>query len=290
MFADDVPPPDPATSSSLAATRSVQDDPRLQWSDAYVARWRAALGDAVCDRLGIYTLPAGFRLSVIVPVFNEATTIDQVIEKLRRTGLPLEILLVNDGSTDGSANRLESLAQAADIRAIHHERNRGKGAAIRTGLQAASGDIVVIQDADLEYNPEDFRVLLQPLLAEEADVAYGTRYGHCDRQVSPWWHQAVNGLLTGLTNLAIGLRLTDVETCYKMIRRPVLDEIAPTLRENRFGIEIELTAKLARRRWRFVERPIRYQHRWYGEGKKIGWRDGVSALRCILLYGLCRRR
>lgn len=294
MFSDDAPLPDPATAENFSvehscAERSVKEYPSSQWTEAYVQRWQHRLGSALCRRLGIFALPHGFYLSVIVPVFNEFATIDKVVQRLRATGLPLEILLIDDGSTDGSAARLDVLAEGDDVQVIHHEQNRGKGAAIRTGLRAATGDVVVIQDADLEYDPDDFRLLLQPIMADEADVAYGTRYGHSDRQISPWWHQAVNGWLTGLTNLAIGLRLSDVETCYKMVRRSALNDIAPRLREQRFGIEIELTARLARKRMRFTERPIRYQRRWYSEGKKIGWRDGVSALRCIFVYGVLRR-
>ncbi len=269
--------------------RSAADDPAFQWTAAYVQRSEALLGPALCQRLGIYALPAGFRLTVIVPVYNEATTIDAVVQRLERTGLPLEILMVNDGSHDGSDAVLDALAEREAVRVIHHPDNQGKGAAIRTGLQAATGDCVVIQDADLEYDPEDFRLLLQPLVFDQADVVYGTRYGHCDRQVSPWWHQAVNGLITGLANLATGLKLSDVETCYKLARRETWQAIAPRLRENRFGFEIEATAYLTRKKLRFAERPIRYHHRWYDEGKKIGWRDGVRALWCILIYGFLRR-
>lgn len=232
MFSDDAPPP-PAgifPAEDFCADRSVKQHPRCQWTEAYVQHWQHRLGAAVCRRMSIFALPEGFVLSVIVPVFNELATIDKVIEKLRATGLPLEILLIDDGSTDGSGKRLDELSEGDDIRVFHHDENRGKGAAIQTGLRAASGDVVIIQDADLEYDPEDFRLLLQPIVADEADVAYGTRYGHCDRQISPWWHQAVNGLLTGLTNVAIGLRLSDVETCYKMVRRSALSDIAPRLR------------------------------------------------------------
>jgi glycosyltransferase involved in cell wall biosynthesis len=199
----------------------------------------------------------------------------------------MQIILVNDGSTDGSTELIERLAKEhPSITSIHQTRNEGKGAAIRRGFMAAEGSFVVIQDADLEYEPEDFRWLIQPLVAGEADVAYGTRYGHCDRQVSPWWHQTVNSGITGLANIVIGLRLSDIETCYKMVPRQVIQELCPRLRENRFGIEIELTARLAQRKLRFTERPIRYRHRWKDEGKKIGWKDGVSALRCIFRYGL----
>ncbi|QDV70919.1 Undecaprenyl-phosphate mannosyltransferase [Rosistilla carotiformis] len=264
------------------------NDPRV-WTHEHYRNCCDLLGPAVCRRMGIFPLPEGFLLSVVVPVYNEATTVERAITRLRSTGLPLQIILVNDGSTDGSHEVLDALPASADLTVIHHPANAGKGAAVRTGFVAAQGDCVVVQDADLEYDPNDFRWLLQPLVADEADVVYGTRYGHCDRQVSPWWHQAVNGLITGLCNLAIGLRLSDVETCYKMVRRDIIQELVLDLKENRFGIEIELTAKLAQRKLRFTERPIRYQHRWYDEGKKIGWKDGVSALWCIVRYGLLGR-
>lgn len=265
-------------------------DSRIHWTAEHHLKCRELMGDAVCHRLGIFSLPEGFKLSVIVPVYNEAGTLQQAIGRLRKTGLPMQIILVNDGSTDGSDVELDELSGLEDVTVIHHKVNKGKGAAVRTGFEAAEGDFVVVQDADLEYDPNDFRWLLQPLVSGEADVAYGTRYGHCDRQVSPLWHQAVNGLITGLCNLAIGLRLSDVETCYKMVSREVIQELVPHLRENRFGIEIELTALLAKRRLRFTERPIRYHHRWYDEGKKIGWKDGVSALWCIVRYGIFARR
>ncbi len=273
---------------------------------------QSLLGHDVCRRLGIYELPAGFLLSVIVPVYNEANTIASVIMRLCETGLPMQIIMVDDGSTDATLAQMQQLERAygnvpasppetsqqnrtdgasviTPIVVCCHEKNQGKGAAIRTAIGAARGDVIVIQDADQEYDPADFRYLLQPILRGEADVAYGTRYGHYDRQLSPWWHQAVNGLLSFLASVAVGIRLSDVETCYKMARREHFRAVSPRLRENRFGIEIELTARFARSGLRFTERPIHYQHRWYDEGKKIGWRDGVSALRCILKYGLFRR-
>lgn len=301
------------------------------WTIAYVRQCERLLGRAVTERLGIYALPEGFRLTVIIPVFNEVNTVHRIVQRVRATGLPLEIILVDDGSNDGTPERLAELAGGAteelvggetavsdsavcdsavsdsaggeafaadakpiaashvQVRMIAHARNRGKGAAIRTGLEAATGDVVVVQDADLEYNPEDLRFLLQPIVAGEADVVYGSRYGHTDRQISPWWHERMNGLITMLANIAIGLRLEDVETCYKMMRREAILPLIPRLREARFGIEIELTARLARQRLRFAQRRIRYHHRWYDEGKKIGWRDGVSALWCIFYYGLLRR-
>ena len=247
------------------------------------------LGPSVCRDLAIYPLPNGFVLSVVVPVFNEHKTVLSVVERLRATGMPMQIVLVDDGSTDGTRDVIQPLNNESSIVVCFHEKNRGKGAAIRTGIEAATGDVIVIQDADREYDPSDFRFLLQPILAREADVAYGTRYGHCDRQLSPWWHQAVNGFVSAFASLGIGIRLSDVETCYKMAPTEHWKAILPELKENRFGIEIELTARWVRRKLRFTERPIRYQHRWYDEGKKIGWKDGVRALWCIVKYGFFGR-
>lgn len=242
------------------------------------------LTDDVYRRLGIYALPDDFRLSVVIPVFNEVNTVLNVIDRVRRTTLPLEIILVDDGSCDGTRAKLAELPQANDLKIILHDHNRGKGAALRTGFQHASGTAVVVQDADLEYDPDDFRFLIQPIVEGEADVVYGTRYGHHDRQVPPLWHVFINRWITRLTNLRTGLYLSDVETCYKVIRRELIQELVPNLRENRFGIEIELTVKLAKMRVRFYERPIRYHRRSYHEGKKIGWRDGVRALYCMIRY------
>lgn len=264
--------------------------PPSHWfSNEYVDQMNRTLGPNACRRLAIYALPDGFVLSVIVPVFNECGSILGVLDSLRATGLPMQVIVVDDGSDDGSSQVLDNCQDDIDITLIRHERNRGKGAAIRTALAAVTGDVVVIQDADNEYVPDDFRTLLQPLLEGHADVVYGTRYGHCDRQLSPWWHQAVNSWITRLASVCMGPRMSDVETCYKMTRREHLTAIAPDLVEERFGIEIELTARLARLGLRFTERPIRYHHRWYDEGKKITWKDGVAAIWCILKYGLMRR-
>ncbi len=272
---------------------------RAQWTPEHAESLQTMLGHDACRRLAIYALPKDFCLSVIVPVYNEAKTIESVVMRLEETGLPMQIILVDDGSTDGTSDRMREIERAYErhdrartstrLQVCQHEKNRGKGAAIRTGIVAAQGEIIVIQDADQEYDPSDFRYLMQPILRGEADVAYGTRYGHYDRQLSPLWHQAVNALLSFLASVAVGIRLSDVETCYKMARREYFQTVLPDLQENRFGIEIELTARFARRGLRFTERPIHYRHRWYDEGKKIGWRDGVSALRCIAKYGLLRR-
>ncbi len=265
-------------------SKHVEAEESFQLNNLQSSRLGQVLTDDVCRRLGIFNLPSDFRLSVVIPVFNEVNTVVEVIERVRRTALPLEIILVDDGSQDGTREKLQSLPQADDLRIIFHKCNRGKGAALRTGFQEATGTAVVVQDADLEYDPDDFRFLVQPIVEGEADVVYGTRYGHHDRQVPPLWHVFVNRWITRLTNIRTGLYLSDVETCYKVIRRDLIQQLAPNLRENRFGIEIELTVKLARLKVRFYERPIRYHRRGFNEGKKIGWRDGVRALYCMVRY------
>lgn len=236
------------------------------------------IGRDACRRLGIYALPPDFVLSVVVPVYNEAKTLEKVIARLRETYLPMEIICVDDGSKDGTREVLERLAAEQEITAVFHDHNQGKGAALRTGFLEASGDIVVVQDADMEYDPQDLRLLIQPILDDGADVVYGSRFSGPDRAVSPLWHLAANKVITNLFNLFHGYRFTDVETCYKLFRRELIQGIAPRLRERRFGIELEMTAKLLKdRNTRFHERPIRYARRSYAEGKKIGWRDGIWA-------------
>lgn len=190
-------------------------EPSYFWSDAYVQKMEQLLGKHACSMLAIYSLPTDFVLTVIVPIYNECETIGGVVDRLRSTGMSMQLILVDDGSNDGTRDVVDRLSSSADITVIHHPRNLGKGAAIRSGISEATGTVIVIQDADREYDPADFRSLLQPILAGEADVAYGTRYGHYDRQISPWWHQAVNQFITILASVAIGLRLSDVETCYK---------------------------------------------------------------------------
>lgn len=248
---------------------------------------RSLLGEAICDRLGVFPIPDGFCLSVVIPVFNEVDTITNILNRLDEIGLPMELILVDDGSTDGTRQRLEELAETRKLRVILHDKNQGKGAAIRTGMAQATGDVIVIQDADLEYDPVDFWWLLQPILSNRADVVYGSRYLEPTQAIPPLWHRAVNGLLSGLASLVAGKRFTDVETCYKMMRRSTVEPILPELKEDRFGIEIELTFRLVRQtRARFFEVPIRYERRTYAEGKKITWRDGVAALWCIARYGV----
>ncbi len=258
-------------------------------SDQRIGLLRELLGTDLCRRLGIYNPPKGFILSVVIPVFNESATVHRIIARVRETELPIEFILVDDGSTDGTRGILSELSESPDCRVILHAENRGKGAALKTGLAAATGDVIVIQDADMEYDPHDFRWLLQPILDNEADVVYGSRFTNTDCAVSPLWHRAANQVITFFASLASGYKFTDVETCYKMFRRDLIQDIIPTLRENRFGIEIELTFKLLRKpNVRFHERPIRYQRRSYDEGKKIGWRDGIAALWCIFRHWIFR--
>lgn len=243
------------------------------------------LTPAVCRRLGVYPFPEDFLLSVIIPVYNEAKTLRSIIARVREVPVPTEIVIVDDGSTDGTRDVLEEYQGQPNTTVLLHAQNRGKGAAIRTGFGKASGDVVVIQDADLEYDPTELPLLLLPILDDQADVVYGSRFSSRSRRVPKYWHSTINRLITLLSNMSTNLKLTDVETCYKLIRREVLDQILPRLTEDRFGIEIEITAKLAKQKGvRFYEMPISYNPRTQEEGKKIGWRDGIRALWCIFKY------
>jgi glycosyltransferase involved in cell wall biosynthesis len=243
------------------------------------------LGPAVCRRLGIYRLSDDFLLSVVIPVFNEVHTVDEVIRRVRGCGIRCELILVDDGSTDGTRAVLEKYRDQRDIQVLMHDTNQGKGAALKNGFQRARGDVVVIQDADLEYDPADYSRLLQPIIENQADVVFGSRFIGDSHRVLYFWHSAGNKFLTLLSNLFTNLNLSDIETCYKMFRREIIQQIAPTLKEKRFGIEPELTAKVARIPGvRIYERPISYSGRTYAQGKKIGWRDGLRALWCILKY------
>lgn len=230
---------------------------------------------------------SSFTLTVVIPVYNEVATIRETLAAVLATPYRKEVLVVDDGSTDGTRPLLETLA-GGEVKVLLHERNCGKGQALQTGFRGATGDIVLIQDADLEYDPGEYSVLLQPILEGRADVVYGSRFaGHGAHRVLYFWHYIGNRFLTFMSNLFTNLNLSDMETCYKVFRREVLAGI--TIRERRFGVEPELTAKVARIKGiRIYEVPISYYGRTYEEGKKIGWRDGLSALRCIVRYNLFR--
>ncbi len=222
-----------------------------------------------------------------MPVYNEAATVEEIIRSVASVdaGIEKELVIVDDCSTDGSRDILRKLRDKdSEWKFVFHDKNRGKGAALRSGFKAATGDIVVVQDADLEYDPKDYRALLGPILDGHADVVYGSRFlGGGPHRVVFFWHSLGNRFLTILSNMMTDLNLTDVEVCYKMFKKEVLDDIE--LEEDRFGFEIEVTAKVAHgKKWRIYEVPVAYYGRGYAEGKKITWRDGVRAVWCILKY------
>jgi len=225
-------------------------------------------------------------LSVIIPVFNEADTIDEILKRVADVPLAKEIIVVDDFSTDGTREMLTRLSEHYDnLKIIYHERNRGKGCAIRTGLKHATGAMVIIQDADLEYNPVEYPKLVKPIVEGRADVVYGSRFiGGEEHRVLYFWHYLGNRFLTLLSNMFTNLNLTDMETCYKVFRSDLIKEIR--LEQDRFGFEPEITAKVARTGCRIYEVGISYSGRTYSEGKKIGWKDGVQAIWCIIKYGL----
>jgi len=225
------------------------------------------------------------KLSIVMPAYNEFATIEEILDLVKSIDLPgieKEILVVDDGSTDGTREVLAGLDGKEGVRVILQPENRGKGAAVRTGFENATGDIVLIQDADLEYDPHDYARLLRPILEGKADVVFGSRFLGDTRRVLYFWHTVMNRGLTTLSNMCTDLNLTDMETCYKVFRREVLEGL--DLKSERFGIEPELTAKIARRRWRIYEVPVAYYGRTYAEGKKISWKDGFSAVWTVLKY------
>jgi glycosyltransferase involved in cell wall biosynthesis len=226
------------------------------------------------------------KLSVVIPVYNESATLREVVERVLAVPLELEVLCVDDGSGDGSREILAELqSRHQQVRVFLQARNLGKGAALRRGIQEATGDFVVIQDADLEYDPADYRILLEPLLQGKADVVYGSRFlGAAPHRVLYFWHSVGNRALTLLSNCLTNINLTDMETCYKVFRREVIQAIP--IEENRFGFEPEITVKVAKRHLRIYEVGISYWGRTYEEGKKIGWKDGVRAVWCLLKYSI----
>ena len=227
------------------------------------------------------------KLSVIVPVYNEKKTVLEILERIQRTPYEKEIIVVDDASTDGTReilHEIDASRRFPSARFLYQAVNQGKGAALRTGIQEAKGDIVLIQDADLEYDPAEYGVLIQPILSGLADAVYGSRFLSGPHRVLFFWHSVGNRLLTLLSNLFTNLNLTDMETGSKAFRRELFSKM--TIEENRFGVEPELTAKVARLRCRLFEVPISYSGRDYSEGKKITWKDGIAALYVILKYNL----
>ena len=225
------------------------------------------------------------KLSIIIPCYNEAGTILSLIEAVKSAPIKdREIIIVDDGSQDGTLNILKNLKDP-EVHVVFHQINLGKGAALRTGFQEATGDICIVQDADLEYDPQEFPIVIQPIVDGKADVVFGSRFqsGRPHRVVY-FWHRIGNGVLTLLSNLFTDLNLSDMETCYKAFRREIIQSI--TIRENRFGFEPEVTAKISKMNLRIYEVGISYYGRTYDEGKKIGWKDGVRAIYCILKYNL----
>jgi glycosyltransferase involved in cell wall biosynthesis len=226
-----------------------------------------------------------FVLSVIVPAFNEAATIEAIVRAVRAVPLPLEVIAVNDASTDGTREVLDQLHAAGAVdHVIHHPTNRGKGAAFRSGVAVATGQVIVAQDADLEYDPRDIPTLLGPIRAGQADAVYGSRFQGGPRRVLFFWHSVGNRFLTLVSNMFTNLNLTDMETCYKLVRADLLKRLPLT--SDRFGLEVEITARLSQAGARIWELPITYSGRTYAEGKKITWRDGLAALFHIIRFNL----
>jgi glycosyltransferase involved in cell wall biosynthesis len=246
------------------------------------------LGESACRSIGVYPIPPGFKLSVVIPVYNEERWLAELVRRVQAVELPKELILVNDCSTDGTPAILAELEKRYDnVRVFHQPKNMGKGAALREGFKHCTGDVVIVQDADWEYDPAEFPKLIQPILDGRADVVIGSRFIGESHRVLYYWHSVANKGLTMLSNWFTNLNLTDMETCYKVFKREVIQSI--NLKSNRFGFEPEVTAKIARKRkgqapWRVYEVPISYSGRTYEEGKKIGMKDAFQALWCIVRY------
>jgi glycosyltransferase involved in cell wall biosynthesis len=252
-------------------------------------------GETFCRKLGIFRIPDDLVLSVVIPVYNESRTIHEILRRVREVPIRKQIIAVDDCSKDGTRDLLKQLeAESNDLTVVFHEKNQGKGAALRTGFRYATGQLVIVQDADLEYDPAQYPELIQPIVEGKADVVFGSRFIGESHRVLYFWHSVANRILTLLSNMFTNLNLTDMEVCYKVFRREIIQSIE--LKSDRFGFEPEVTAKVARheivgengqkRPCRIYEIPVSYDGRTYREGKHIGWKDGVQALYCIVRYAL----
>ncbi len=272
------------TAEALCPLCGQPTEQRMVWTSEVLIQ---CLGPSVARRLGLFTVPKDFLLSVVIPVYNERGTIEELLRRVRAVPIPKEVIVVDDGSTDGTREYLAGLPAQEGFRVFLHPRNLGKGAALKTGFLQTKGQVVVIQDADLEYDPGDYPRLIQPIVEGVADVVYGSRFASDGpHRVLYFWHYVANRCISTFCNMLTDVNLADVETCYKAFRGEVIQEIAPTLKERGFGIEVELTAKVARRRCRIYEVGISYFGRTYQEGKKIGLPDALRALWCILRYSV----
>jgi len=223
------------------------------------------------------------KISVVVPVYNEKNTIREIVRRIQQVSFEKEIIIVDDYSTDGTREILKGM-EGNTLKILFHDKNQGKGATLKTGFQEVTGDIVIIQDADLEYNPQEYQILIQPILEGKADAVYGSRFLACPHRVLLFWHYVGNKFLTTLSNLFTNLNLTDMETCYKAFRSSLLKNI--DIKSKRFGFEPEITAKLSKLKCRIYEVPISYSGRDYSEGKKINWKDGIAAFFWIIRYNI----
>ena len=294
---------DLSTQSHLAQTdgtdgvsRLSPDPSTMTFSDD-AQRWNwliSILGEPFCRKLGYYRIPEDMTLSVVIPAYNEKKTIREILRRVRAVPVRKEVIVVDDCSTDGTREILrEMMGRDGDLKIVFHEFNQGKGAALRTGFRQVTGQIVIVQDADLEYDPEQYPQLIQPIIEDQADVVFGSRFIGEKHRVLYFWHSLANKGLTLLSNMFTNLNLTDMEVCYKVFRREVIQGIS--IKSDRFGFEPEVTAKVARflfparddqpeRLCRIYEIPVSYHGRTYREGKKIGLKDGFQALYCILRY------
>jgi glycosyltransferase involved in cell wall biosynthesis len=281
--------------SAVPATRPFRraDDPYIQLDRLVdglhpvdrVDLLHKLLGEGACRQIGIFPIPNGFKLSVVIPVYNEERWLLELLRRVREVPINKEIIIVDDFSTDGTRQLLKQFEDVEDIIIIYQPQNRGKGAALREGFRNCTGDVVVVQDADLEYDPAEYPRLIQPIIDNRADVVYGSRFIGDQHRVLYFWHSVANTMLTLLSNMFTNVNLTDMETCYKVFRREVLEGI--TLKSDRFGFEPEVTAKVAKKRnpaWRIYEVPISYSGRTYEDGKKIGLKDAFGAFYCIVRY------